>query len=245
MKLELVIAAMIATAPVCAAAQDVQVQTSGTEIKKAPVDPPEETVDKRAVLPADVKIGTQPDTKTAAVASADQETTNPADYGYTRPDRRQRFKTYLNDLAGPVALGAAAGTAGLLTLRNSPKEWGDKGDGFVRRFGNVMAKNAIRRTTIYGLDEALKVDSSFYRSRDRSLAGRLRNSVFSAVTARDRKGKRVIGVPAIAGSLLSQVTASSRWYPSRYDYVHGLKGGAISLGLAAGMNLFREFVWKR
>lgn len=163
---------------------------------------------------------------------------------YRRPDRTQRFKNYLDNIAGPAALTYYAVGAGLLTLRNSPKEWGAKSDGFGRRLANVTGKNLIRGTTMYALDEALKVDSKFYPSRERTLTGRLRNSVFSAVTARDRKGKRVIGLPAIAGGLLSEVVSSSGWYPQRYDYVHGLKGGAISLGITAGMNLLKEFVWK-
>lgn len=163
---------------------------------------------------------------------------------YTRPDAKQRFRNYLDNLAGPASLSYYAAAAGLLTLRNSPKEWGDKSDGFGRRLANVAGKNAIRSTTIYALDEALKVDSTFYRSKDRSLAGRLRNSVFSAVTARDKRGKRVIGVPMLAGGVLSEVVSSSGWYPPRYDYVHGLKGGAISIGITAGVNLLKEFVWK-
>lgn len=163
---------------------------------------------------------------------------------YVRPNAKQRFRNYINDVAGPVSLAYYAGTAGLLTLRNSPKEWGDKSDGFGRRFANVAAKHAIRSTTVFALDEALKVDSTFYRSRDRSVAARLRNSVFSAVTARNRRGKRVIGIPAIAGGVLSEVASSSGWYPPRYDYVHGLKGGAISIGITTGINLLKEFVWK-
>ncbi|MGE0654630.1 MAG: hypothetical protein AB7F88_05155 [Pyrinomonadaceae bacterium] len=165
------------------------------------------------------------------------------DTGYVRPDAKQRFRNYLNNLASPVSLAYYGGTAGLLTLRNSPREWGDKADGFGRRFANVVGKNAIRSTTIYALDEALELDSAYYPSRDRSTLGRLRNCVFSAVTARNKKGKRVIGIPVIAGGVLSEVVSSSGWYPKRYDYVHGLKGGAISIGIATGVNLFKEFVW--
>ncbi len=164
--------------------------------------------------------------------------------GYVRPNAEKRFKRYVNDVVGPFAVARYAATAGLLTWRDSPREWGDKWAGFGRRFANTMGKSAIRNTTIYGLDEALKVDSTFYRSRKRSVGGRLRNSVFSAVTARSKEGKRVIGVPRIVGGFASEVTSSSLWYPERYDYVHGLKGGAISIGIDIGANIFREFVWK-
>lgn len=211
------------------------------EIKPTVNDPVNEVIDKRA----DAKEGEhslidvrESDKNGKTVAGV----LPPVDY--IRPDAEKRFRNYLNSLADPVALAYYTTTAGLLTLRNSPKEWGDRSDGLARRFANVAGKNAVRSTTIYALDEMLKVDSSFYLSRDRRVMARLRNSVFSAVTARDRKGKRVIGIPSIAGGMLSEVVSSSGWYPPRYDYVHGLKGGAISIGITTGMNLLREFVWK-
>lgn len=164
---------------------------------------------------------------------------------YVRPDADRRFKNYLEGTFGPFALTRYAATAGLLTLRNSPKEWGEKPDGFARRLLNVTSKNVIKATTTYALDEAMGLDSTFYLSRDRSVAARLRNCVFSAVTARNKRGHRVIGVPRFAGSFLSEVVSSTMWYPSRYDQDHGFKGGAIAIGVSAGMNLFREFVLKR
>ncbi len=164
--------------------------------------------------------------------------------GYSRPDAKKRFKNYLDNVAGPFALAQYAGTAALLTGRNSPKEWGAKRDGFGRRVANQFGKSIIINTTIYGMDEALKVDSKFYRSRDRSVAARLRNSVFSAVTARNRRGKRVIGIPRITGSLAAEIVSSKTWYPSRFNVLHGIKGGGIALGVNVGVNLLKEFVWK-
>ena len=168
-----------------------------------------------------------------------------APISYIRPDSKKRFKMYVNDVAGPVAIGVYLGTAGLLTARNSPKEWGAKVDGFAYRVANVAGKNFIRTTTADGLDRLLKLDSTFHPSRDRSVTARLRNSVFSSVTARNKNGKRVLGIPNIVGGTTAEVISSTVWYPSRYDYIHGLKGGAISIGINAGFNLFREFVWKR
>ena len=164
---------------------------------------------------------------------------------YVRPDGKRRMKNYINSIVGPVALIQYVATPALLTARNSPSEWGSKWPGYGRRVANVVGKNLIRNTTTYALDEALKVDSSFYQSKDRSITARLRNAAFSSVTARDKNGKRVVGVPRIAGSFLSEVLSSVAWYPPRYDYVHGLKGGAISLGINAGFNLIREFIYKK
>ena len=98
---------------------------------------------------------------------------------------------------------------------------------------------------MYGLDEALKYDSKFYRSRDRSLSSRIGNALISPVTARNKRGKRVIGLPRILGTYTSNVVAAETWYPSRYTYKDGLRSGTISLGMNAAFNLAKEFVRKK
>jgi hypothetical protein len=164
---------------------------------------------------------------------------------YKVPTPRQRFLRYVNGVVGPLALAKYAGSAGITSWRKTPSEWGDNWAGFGRRYANVLAKSAISRTTTYALDEALKVDSSFYYSQNRSVSARLRNSIFSPFTARDRSGRRVAGIPRLAGLFASNVISSQFWYPKRFDYVHGLKGVPISLAFNAGFNIFKEFVLKK
>jgi hypothetical protein len=146
---------------------------------------------------------------------------------------------------GPFTIGESIVRAGLTTGRNSPSEWGGGWEGFGRRFASNMAKDAIKNTSIYVLDETMKLDSKFYRSRDRHPSARIRNAIFSAVTARDREGKRVLGVPKLVGTFSSNIIASTTWYPKRYDLEHGLKGGVISLGMNVAFNMVKEFVWKK
>lgn len=183
--------------------------------------------------------------KDSAKNKNDDDKVGLTDTGYVRPDAKKRFKTYVDNVVGPFAWVRYTASAGVLTWRNSPEEWGDKWEGFGRRVANSLGKSAIRNTTIYALDEALKYDSNFYRSRDRSVAARLRNSVFSAVTARNKEGKRVVGVPRLVGNFTSEIISSTTWYPPRYDLAHGVKGGAISIGINVGFNLVREFIWKK
>jgi hypothetical protein len=136
-------------------------------------------------------------------------------------------------------------TAGISTWRNSPEEWGTKWEGFGRRVASNFGKNAIKQTTKFGLDEALKIDSHFYRSQNKSVGARVRNALISPVTARDRGGKRVIGVSNLVGTYGSNIIASETWYPDRYDWKDGVRTGTISLGFNAAFNLFKEFVWKK
>ncbi len=169
----------------------------------------------------------------------------PAQNVYTRPKAVTRRKRFMNSIVGPFALGKMAATGGISTWSNSPAEWGTKWEGFGRRVASNFGKNAIKQTTTYGLDEAFKLDSHFYRSNSKSVGERVRNALISPVTARDRNGKRVFGFPRVAGAYASSVIAYETWYPDRYNWKHGVRSGTISLGFNAAFNLFREFVWKK
>jgi hypothetical protein len=163
---------------------------------------------------------------------------------YIRPDRKTRFNRYVKSTVGPVAIARNVVGAGYSTWTNSPEEWGTHWDGFGKRFASNMGKRAIGNTTVYALDEALKVDSYYYLSQDRRIGARVRNAVLSTVTARNREGKRVFGLPRIAGTYASNIIANETWYPSRYSYKDGLRSGTISLGMNVLYNLAREIIRK-
>jgi len=166
--------------------------------------------------------------------------TNP----YVRPDGRTRFKRYVKSTVGPFSLLGNAASAGITTATNEPEEWGKDGEGFARRFASNVGESVIQGTVIYGLDETLKLDSHFYKSKKRDVGSRFKNAMLSTVTARNTRGKRVLGVPRIVGTYSSRVIARETWYPKRYNYKDGLKSGSISLGFNAAFNLFREFILK-
>jgi hypothetical protein len=163
---------------------------------------------------------------------------------YKRPDSKTRFKRYAKSVVGLEALAKNVIFAGYATWRNSPEEWGDNWEGFGRRVASGVGKSAIKGTTMYALDEAFKLDSAFYRSRKKGLGGRLGDALLSTFTARKPDGRKVLGVPRIAGTYASSVIAAEAWYPKRFDYKDGLKSGTISLGLNAVFNVFKEFVRK-
>lgn len=164
---------------------------------------------------------------------------------YVRPDGKTRFKRYVNSVVGPVALGRQIARAGFATWQNSPEEWGPHWDGFGRRVASGFGKNVIKQSVTYGLDETLKLDSHFYRSKKKDMGSRLTNALISPVTARNANGKRVIGIPRLVGTYSSSIIAAETWYPNRYDYKDGLKNGTMSLGLSVGFNLIKEFIWKK
>lgn len=175
-------------------------------------------------------------------AAGYMQTPVPAATPYVRPDAKVRFERYVKDTVGPASwIGKVAG-AGFATASNSPEEWGGSWKGFGKRVASNFGKGAISQTARYGLDEALKVDSHYYRSADRSTKARLKNAFISTFTARKANGKRTVGVPRIVGTYASNVIASETWYPERYNWKDGMRQGTISLGINVIADLFREFV---
>lgn len=164
---------------------------------------------------------------------------------YVRPDAELRFKRYVSDMFGPVSLIKTVSTAGWNTYRNDPEEWGGQWEGFGKRVASNMGKNVIQQTAIYGLDEALKFDSHYYRSTKRDAGSKVKNALLSTVTARNKNGKRVVGVPRLVGTFGANIIATEAWYPDRYDWRDGARGATYSLGFNAAFNLFKEFVWKK
>ena len=174
--------------------------------------------------------------------SPDRILTSPT---YTRPSANARFKRYVNSTVGPFTLARNVAYAGLATWENSPEEWGGQWEGFGKRVASNFGKNLIKQTTIYGLDEALKLDSGYYRAKGKSNGAKIRNALLSPVTSRTRSGKRVIGIPRIVGAYSGNIIARETWYPDRYDWKDGVRNGTISFAVAGAFNLFKEFVWKK
>lgn len=164
---------------------------------------------------------------------------------YKRPDAKTRGKRYVNSIFGVGSLVRTVSTAGLNTWRNTPEEWGTQWEGFGRRMASNFSRGAIQNSIMFGLDEALKLDSHYYRSQKRDAKSKIVNALISPVTARKPDGKRTIGIPRIVGSYTAAVIATETWFPERYNYKDGLKSATISFGFKAGYNLFKEFVWKK
>ena len=164
--------------------------------------------------------------------------------GYVRPDKKTRQKNYFKSMFSLTSLGRTVVSAGYHTWQNNPEEWGTHWDGFGRRVASGVGRNVIKQTTIYALDESFKLDSRFYRSRKRNFGAKVKNAVISPFTARNVSGKRVFGFPRLIGTYTSTIIAAETWSPKRFNYVDGLRGGTISLGMNAAFNLVKEIFKK-
>jgi len=163
---------------------------------------------------------------------------------YVRPDRDERVKRYVKGMFGPKALGYRVVTSAVMTWANSPTEWGEHWDGFGKRFASATGTSIVKNTTKFGLDESFKLDSYFYRSQKRTTPAKIKNALVSPFIARNQHGKKVVGFPHLIGTYTGTIVAAETWFPDRFDWKDGLKGGTISLGADVFFNLVKEFIRK-
>ena len=188
----------------------------------------------------EVKKEDPKDQSTPAVV-ADQQTTRTPDYVF--PTHRERFNRYMRSTVGPFRLAWTAASAGIQQAKDHPEEWEQGMKGYGKRYASAFGQNAIQQTVVYGLDEALRLDTGFEKSNREGFAPRFKDALMQNVTSRTRSGKRVISVPRFAGAYTGAIVARETWYPDRYSYKDGLRSGTMNLVTGFGINLVREFVF--
>jgi hypothetical protein len=175
-------------------------------------------------------------------SSAQQPSPSPSTSAvYVRPEKDVRVKRYFMSMFGPTAIGIRAARAGISTWDNSPVEWGPHWDGFGKRFASGTGESVIRNTAIFGLDEAFKLDSHYYRSSG-GFGSKVKNAITSPLLARNRHGKKVFGFPATVGRYAAPVISNEAWFPARYSWKDGLRTGTYSFGTDVLFNLVKEFI---
>jgi hypothetical protein len=166
------------------------------------------------------------------------------DLAYVRPTQRTMARNYVFDAYGPYPIAGAALTAGINQLGNSPSAWNQGVEGYSKRFGSNLGIAAVGTTTRYGMSEAFKQDSLYYRCECRGIFPRMSHALISVFTARcGEDGHRVFSFPALVAPYAGSMTAVYGWYPNRYNAKDAFRIGNYSLLAYAGENISLEFFY--
>jgi hypothetical protein len=163
---------------------------------------------------------------------------------YVRPTQATMARNYAFDTFGPYPVVGAAITAGVNQASNAPPEWKQGFQGYSKRFGSDFGIAAVATTTRYGLAEAFKEDTLYYRCECSGLFPRARHALASTLTGRHGgDGHRVFSIPALVAPYAGSMAAVYGWYPNRFNAKDGFRLGNYSLLLYAGGNLALEFFY--
>jgi hypothetical protein len=196
-----------------------------------------------ACLPAIARSQSQSSSPSAS-AIADRPDSGPPEQAYIRPTQKTKLNNFLFDAIGPYPIAGAAISAGIDQWSNAPPEWNQGVEGYSKRFGSDFGISAVAVTTRYGLSEALKEDTMYYRCECRGVLPRLSHAAISTLTARrGRDGQRVFSFPALIAPYAGTTTAIYSWYPNRYGFKDAFRTGNYSLLAYVGENVSLEFFY--
>jgi nitrate reductase NapE component len=166
------------------------------------------------------------------------------DLTYVRPTESIKVHNYLFDTFGLYPIAGAAFVAAIGQAYNSPPEWKQGAEGFSKRFGSAFSIAAISTTTRYGLAEAFKEDTLYYRCECKGVFPRLRHAVISTLTARrGDDGHHVFSFPSLIAPYAGTMTAVYAWYPDRYNYKDAFRMGNYTMLGYVGGNIALEFLY--
>jgi hypothetical protein len=166
------------------------------------------------------------------------------DLTYERPTEGTKLHHYFFDAFGPYPIAGAAFVAGIGQAYNSPPEWKQGAEGYSKRFGSAFGIAAISTTTRYGLAEAFREDTLYYRCECKGVFPRLRHAVISTLTARrGDDGHRVFSFPSLIAPYAGTMTAVYAWYPDRYNYKDAFRMGNYTMLGYVGGNIALEFLF--
>lgn len=177
-------------------------------------------------------------------SSTTVETTNSEqlDLTYVHPTQRTKVNNFVFDAFGPYPIVGAAFAAGINQFSNAPPEWHQGVEGYSKRFGSDFGIAAIGTMTRYGLAEAFKEDTVYYRCECNGILPRLRHAIISTLTGRRADdGHRIFSIPALVSPYAGSTTAVYGWYPNRFGAKDAFRIGNYSLLAYMGGNIALEF----
>jgi len=162
------------------------------------------------------------------------------------PTGSERVNQYMKDLVDPSSFLAAGVGAGIGQWRDKPKEWGEGGQAYAKRFVSGYGQHIVYSTLLFGASSLLHEDNRYVASGETGFGARLKYALESTVLTRryDSSGQphrrlSLSKLGAVAGAAL----LSRLWQPNSTG---GLQNAAISFGVsigaAGGFNVTREFM---
>ncbi|MGC2331613.1 MAG: hypothetical protein WA581_09175 [Candidatus Acidiferrales bacterium] len=163
---------------------------------------------------------------------------------YVRPTESEKLHNFIFDAAGPYPFIGAVGAAGISQASRKPPEWGEGWDAYGVRVASDFGIALTTTTVRYGLAEAFREDTLYYRCDCKGILPRLGHALISTVTARrGEDGHREFSFPALAAPYGGAMAATLGWYPSRYGPKDGFRIGNYNLLGQAGQNVALEFIY--
>jgi hypothetical protein len=154
---------------------------------------------------------------------------------------RSKLSFHLTSAYGPTGIAESAVWAGYRQEIDSPREWGQGGAAYGKRFGSTLAYSGVRNLIGFGLDSSLHQDPRYYRSTDAGFWRRSKHAIRATILTRKDSGGETFAMWRF-GSAYSAAFISNEWHPDRVNTVGlSLKQGSAQIGFDLLANVGSEF----
>jgi hypothetical protein len=153
----------------------------------------------------------------------------------------QKFQLYLRQTYSVSSMLVPAGFAAIDQAVDSPKEWGQDGQGYLNRLGTQRGQFQIGNLCAFGVAAALREDPRFFPSGVHGMWRRTKYVMVHTLVARTDNGREQPAFGNYAGALGAAFFPST-WLPrSENSMTDSLKRSAMMLGMEVGVNMGVEF----
>jgi hypothetical protein len=164
-------------------------------------------------------------------------------YQPTPMTQGERFRDYLRGAFSFKAFVSAGASAGYGQLRDRPREWHEGGQGFSKRYVSAFSGHMVHDTLQYVVSAGLHEDNRYVRSGKTGFGPRLGYALASTFLARHDDGTRGLSVSALTGAAGAAAISRVWQPPSTAKARNGAIAFSVSLGVTAGFNVAREFLF--
>jgi hypothetical protein len=154
----------------------------------------------------------------------------------------QKFKLFVDNSGSVHTISWAVLGSAIAQADNSPTGYGQGWDGYAKRFGASMARQAS--SEFFGtfvIASALHLDPRFYPEVNPTLAHAAKYSVQRVFIMRNDEGRDVIGWSRLVGPLMSESLANVYWPERNRSVGDTFFRYGLDLATRAGGNMMREY----
>jgi hypothetical protein len=160
---------------------------------------------------------------------------------------RQKFELSWKSSFDPVTFGMTGLIAGIQQKNNDYKGFGQGAQGYASRFGALYAKSLTRSMISEALLPSLfKQDPRYFYKGTGSTPSRILYALSRAVIRKGDNGAWQPNYSGILGNFASGAFGDLYYPGTKRDWAHTtFVDGAINIGTNAGVNLLKEFLFKK
>lgn len=154
----------------------------------------------------------------------------------------EKFELFVNNSISLSTLFASVAGSGIAQAANSPEGYGQGGEGYAKRFGASMGRNAS--SNFFGtflLASALHQDPRFFPQIDPTFGGSVKYSVKRLFITRNDSGHDTANWSGLLGPALGEGLANAYWPEQERSAGDTLQRYGVDMATTVGYNMLRNY----